>query len=249
MTAFRAISRLTGAVRFPTCDTNTGNQRTRLPFRQAQGTKSMSTATIEGLLWIIVAATLAPIIADIIPRVTVPVVVLEILLGILLGPTLLDLIHHSTGLEVAKEFGVIFLFFLAGFEVDYAGIKGNPLRSAFKGWVFSLFLALILCFALQQMGLISSFYLVAIAICTTALGPLMPILNDSGQLPTPFGSNVLSIGALGEFVPVFVVVSVAIFPLIAFTGMEKPGKRVNGNGEEEKVIESLPEIAITTNGK
>jgi hypothetical protein len=45
------------------------------------------------------------------------------------------------------------------------------------------------------------------------------------------------------------VVSVATFPLIAFTGMEKPGKRVNGNGEEEKVIESLPEIAITTSGK
>jgi len=162
----------------------------------------MSAATIEGLLWIIVAATIAPILADIIPKITVPVVVLEILIGILFGPQILGWIQHSEGLEIAKEFGVIFLFFLAGFEVDYAGIKGDPLRNALKGWVFSLALALILCFILQQAGLISSFHLVAIAICTTALGPLMPILTDSGQLPTPFGNNVLSIGALGEFLPV-----------------------------------------------
>lgn len=162
----------------------------------------MSPATIEGLLWIIVAATLAPILSDLIPRITVPVVVLELLLGILFGPHLLQFIQDSEGLEVAREFGVIFLFFLAGFEVDYAGIKGTPLKNAFRGWGFSLVLALVLCFGLQQAGLISGFHLVAIAICTTALGPLMPILNDSGQLPTPFGANVLSIGALGEFIPV-----------------------------------------------
>lgn len=165
----------------------------------------MGDATIQGLLWIIVAATLAPILTDIIPRVAVPVVVLEILLGMLFGPHLLHLIKHSEGLEIAKEFGVIFLFFLAGFEVDYAGIKGSPLRSALRGWVFSLAIALVLCFALQQAELISNFYLVALAICTTALGPLMPILQDSGQLRTQFGSNVLSIGALGEFMPVLVL--------------------------------------------
>lgn len=162
----------------------------------------MNDTTLQGLLWVILAATLAPIVADIIPRVRFPVVVLEILLGIALGPYLLELIHHSEGLEIAKEFGVIFLFFLAGFEVDFEGIKGNPLRNAFWGWMGSIAIALVLCFTLQQMDLISSFHLVAIALCTTALGPLMPILQDSGQLQTRFGGNVLSIGAIGEFVPV-----------------------------------------------
>ena len=162
----------------------------------------MSETTLQGLLWVILAATLAPIIADIIPRVRFPVVVLEILLGIALGPYMLARIQHSEGLEIAKEFGIIFLFFLAGFEVDYEGIKGNPLRNALRGWAGSIGIALILAFALQQMGLISSFHLIAIAVCTTALGPLMPILQDSGQLHTRFGGNVLSIGAVGEFVPV-----------------------------------------------
>lgn len=191
----------------------------------------MGAATIEGLLWIIVAATVAPILSDLIPRITVPVVVLEIVLGIILGPHILDRIHHSEGLDVAKEFGIIFLFFLAGFEVDYAGIKGTPLKRAFRGWGISISIALLLCFGLQQAGLISSFHLVAIAICTTALGPLMPILNDSDQLSTPFGSQVLSIGAVGEFLPVLaiafllndsrtgLVTAAALFIFLAISGL------------------------------
>ncbi len=160
---------------------------------------------IGGLLWVVVAATVAPIIVDRIPKISFPVVVMEIALGILLGPHVLDLIHHSTGIEIAKEFGVIFLFFLAGFEVDFEGIKGDPIRQALTGWVGSFIIALALAFTLQQLDLVSGFHLVAIAIATTALGPLMPILQDSGQLHSKFGANVLSIGAVGEFVPVLAV--------------------------------------------
>jgi len=166
----------------------------------------MSIATLEALLWVIVAATLAPIIVDIIPRVTVPVVVIELLLGIAFGPELLGLIDGGNGLSIAREFGVIFLFFLAGFEIDYLGIKGDPLRNALRGWGWSFIIAAVICFTMQQMGLINSrFPLVAIALCTTALGPLMPVLQDSDQLPTPFGRNSLSIGALGEFIPVLLL--------------------------------------------
>lgn len=165
----------------------------------------MSIETLQALLWVIIAAALAPIIVDIIPKVTLPVVVIELLLGIALGPQLLGLIDGGNGLDIAREFGVIFLFFLAGFEVDYLGIKGDPLRNALRGWGFSFLIAAVITFAMQQMGLITHFPLVAIAICTTALGPLMPILQDSDQLPTPFGRNAISIGALGEFIPVLLL--------------------------------------------
>lgn len=160
---------------------------------------------IGGLLWVVVAAAIAPILVDRIPRISFPVVVMEIALGIIFGPHSLDLIHHNTGLEIAKEFGVIFLFFLAGFEVDFEGIKGDPIRKALTGWVGSFLVALALALTLQQLDLVSGFHLVAIAIATTALGPLMPILQDSGQLHSRFGANVLSIGAVGEFVPVLAV--------------------------------------------
>lgn len=165
----------------------------------------MSETTLQGLFWVMLAATLAPIITDLIPRISVPVVVLELLLGMLLGPHILGMIGHSEGLEVAKEFGVIFLFFLAGLEIEYEGIRGNPLRNALRGWGGSFAIALVLAFGMQQLGLISSFHLFAIAIATTALGPLMPIMQDSGQLHTRFGYNVLAIGAIGEFAPVLAI--------------------------------------------
>ena len=135
----------------------------------------MSQETIEGLLWVIAIAALAPIISDIIPKVRVPVVVLEIILGLAAGPYLLGLIHHSEGLEIAKEFGVIVLFFLAGFEVDFEGISGDPLKSAIKGWIGSVVIALAIAFTLQQMDMISSFHLVAIAIATTSVIDILTI--------------------------------------------------------------------------
>ena len=165
----------------------------------------MGEGTLEGLLWVIAIAAASPIIADLIPKIRVPVVVLEILLGIIAGPYVIGLIHHSEGLEVAKEIGVIVLFFLAGFEVEFDGISGDPLKNAAKGWIGSVVIALAIAFGLQQFDIISSFHLFAIAITTTALGPLMPIMQDSGQLHTRFGSNVLAIGAIGEFAPVFVM--------------------------------------------
>jgi Kef-type K+ transport system membrane component KefB len=165
----------------------------------------MDYTAFEALLWVFALATLAPILADIIPRITVPVVVLELVLGIIAGPHILDLVHGNGGLEIGRELGVIFLFFLAGFEVDFEGIKGNPLRNATVAWVTGFALALAAAFAMQQLDFTSSFFLLAIAISTTSLGTLIPILQDSGQLKTRFGTNVLSLGTIGEFAPVLLV--------------------------------------------
>jgi Kef-type K+ transport system membrane component KefB len=47
--------------------------------------------------------------------------------------------------------------------------------------------------------------MLAIALTTTALGMLVPILRDSGELNTPLGQRVLAAGAVGEFGPVIVM--------------------------------------------
>jgi Kef-type K+ transport system membrane component KefB len=165
----------------------------------------MDYTAFEGLLWVFALAALAPILADFIPKITVPVVVIELVLGIVAGPHILGLVHGNGGLEIGRELGVIFLFFLAGFEVDFEGIKGNPLRNAGIAWVAGFALALVAAFGMQQLDLTSSFFLLAIAISTTSLGSLMPILQDSGQLETRFGTNILALGAIGEFAPVLLV--------------------------------------------
>lgn len=165
----------------------------------------MDHTAFEGLLWVFILAALAPIIADVIPKITVPIVVIELLLGIIAGPHIFGLVHGNGGLDIARELGVIFLFFLAGFEVDFEGIKGNPLRNAAIAWIAGFALAIGVAFGMQQMDLTSMFFLLAIAISTTSLGSLIPILQDSGQLGTRFGINVLSLGTIGEFAPVLLI--------------------------------------------
>ena len=47
--------------------------------------------------------------------------------------------------------------------------------------------------------------MVAVALTSTALGTLLPILRDSGQLETEFGRHILAVGAMGEFGPIVAV--------------------------------------------
>ena len=90
-----------------------------------------------------------------------------------------------------------FLMFLAGYEIDFARIKGRPLRLSVLGWLISLVLAVgvaLLLASSEEVGLV-----VGLAMTTTALGTILPILRDSGQAATPFGMRVLAVGAVGEF--------------------------------------------------
>lgn len=161
--------------------------------------------TTTALLWVVVVAALAPIVVDFLPIPKVPVVVVELILGAIFGPHLLNLISDPDSLHHLREFGVIFLFFLAGFEVDMSGILGRPIKSAVYAWLSSLAIALAITLLLQEVGLITNWYLFAIAFSTTALGPLMPMLADRRMLGTSFGNNVISIGAIGEFGPVLLI--------------------------------------------
>jgi len=43
------------------------------------------------------------------------------------------------------------------------------------------------------------------AIATTAIGTLIPVLSDSGELDTPFGTYLLGAGAVGEFGPILLL--------------------------------------------
>jgi Kef-type K+ transport system membrane component KefB len=157
------------------------------------------------VLIVAAVAAMAPILADLSRRVRLPIVVAEIALGILVGPEVLDLARPDPFIEALSTFGLAFLFFLAGMEIDFARIRGAPVRLGGGGWVLSLALGLAVALALWAAGAIDAPILVGLALTTTALGTLMPILRDSGILDERFGSYVLGAGAAGEFGPVVIV--------------------------------------------
>jgi Kef-type K+ transport system membrane component KefB len=58
---------------------------------------------------------------------------------------------------------------------------------------------------LFRTGVISDTLGVAIALTSTALGTLLPLLRDSGRLSTEFGKNFMAAGAIGEFGPIVAI--------------------------------------------
>ena len=117
----------------------------------------------------------------------------------------MDLASSDAFIEGLSTLGLAFLFFLAGLEIEFEKIRGMPLRLGALGWGVSLALGMGLALALWLTGVVDAPILVGLALTTTALGTLMPILRDSGILAERFGGFVLGAGAVGEFGPVVIV--------------------------------------------
>jgi Kef-type K+ transport system membrane component KefB len=155
---------------------------------------------------IVVVAAAAAILVTIVPkRFAPPVVVLELFLGILIGPEVLHLAHPGDFIEFFSNLGLGMLFFFAGYEIDFQRIKGRPLELGAWGWLLSVALAFGIGGILAELGIIVSFLYTGAAMATTAIGTLIPILRDNGELKTGFGKYLMAAGGLGEFGPILLV--------------------------------------------
>ena len=165
----------------------------------------MTEAAIPTLALIAIAAVLSPLVAEFLRRfVVVPEVVIQIIFGIL-GPYVFNLARSNSIVTALSDFGLTYLMFLAGTEVDPAIMRRGHIGLAAGSWVTSLVLALLMGVLFHSSGLVLDSVVVALCLTTTALGTLLPMLRDSGYLDTPFGPVVLSVGSIGEFGPILAV--------------------------------------------
>ena len=58
---------------------------------------------------------------------------------------------------------------------------------------------------LAAFGVVVSLVYVGSALATTAIGTLIPVLSDTGELETDFGRYLLAAGAVGEFGPILLL--------------------------------------------
>ena len=165
----------------------------------------MTTASVATLVLIAMAAVLAPILSELTGRLAIPEIVIQIGLGILIGPTCFNLAHVGNVVTGLSDLGLTYLIFLAGYELDLQKIRGTPLRLATGGWAISLAIGLAAAFALVSAGLARDTVVVGLALTTTAMGTLAPILRDAGVSDTRFGAYISAIGTVGEFGPVVAV--------------------------------------------
>jgi Kef-type K+ transport system membrane component KefB len=157
-------------------------------------------------LLMVLAFTLASVtVALLPPRLAPPVVVVELLLGIVIGPEVLGIAHVDDFIQFFSNLGLGMLFYFAGYEIDFDRIRGRPVMLGAWGWALSLAIAYGVGGILAAAGVVLSLLYTGSAMATTAMGTLIPVLRDSGELRTRFGGYMLAAGAIGEFGPILLL--------------------------------------------
>jgi len=121
------------------------------------------------VFWILLCAVLAPLLAEIPLRFKVPVVVIEVVLGILIGPHVFDLVQFEGFVPVMFTLGMALTLFMAGMELDFGQIRGQPLALASLGWILSVVLGFISVAILHVIPQEHAPMMVTLALCTTGL--------------------------------------------------------------------------------
>jgi Sodium/hydrogen exchanger family len=142
----------------------------------------MPDVSFTNLLVVAAVAVLAPLAVGFAPRLRVPAVVLEIVGGIIIGPSGFGWVHVDLPVQILALFGLAFLLFLAGLEIDVHQLRGRLLRFAVLGYLVTLVLGYGAGATFAAAGWVSQPLLIAITLSATSLGLVVPVLKDAGQV-------------------------------------------------------------------
>ncbi|MGH4007800.1 MAG: cation:proton antiporter [Pseudonocardiaceae bacterium] len=151
------------------------------------------------LLIIMVVALIAPLVVNALPALRVPSPVLEIVAGIVIGPSVLGWVGVDAPVQVLALIGLAFLLFLAGLEIDVHRLRGRSLTLALTGFVVSFAIAVGVALLLTAGGFASTPLLIAIILCSTSLGLVVPVLKDSGQVAGATGQLIIAAASIADF--------------------------------------------------
>jgi len=159
----------------------------------------MPNVSFTNLLIISVVAVLAPLSIGFVPKLRIPAVVLEIVAGIVIGPSVLGWVRVDLPVQILALFGLAFLLFLAGLEIDVRRLRGTVLRLALLGYVVTLVLGIGIGFGFGAAGWVKQPLLLAIALSATSLGLVVPVLKDAGQVDGEVGQSAIANATIADF--------------------------------------------------
>ena len=159
----------------------------------------MPDVSFVNLLVVVAVAVLAPLTVGYLPRLRIPAVVLEIIGGIIIGPSVLGWVHVDLPVAILALFGLAFLLFLAGLEIDVHRLRGRLLRFAVLGYLVTLVLGYGAGASFTAIGWVSQPLLLAIMLSATSLGLVVPVLKDAGQVHSQVGQTALAAASIADF--------------------------------------------------
>jgi Kef-type K+ transport system membrane component KefB len=162
---------------------------------------------LQSLLAVFIVAALAPVLVALLPGPKIPQVVFFLAGGVIIGPHVLG-VADTDSVQLVANAGLGFLFLLAGYELDPTLLRRKAGHLAMAGWAISVLISVGVTAALAASGFVKDYIPIALALTTTALGTLLPILHDNGMLGGNFGRYVFAAGAVGELFP---IIAIAVF--------------------------------------
>src|SRR5437667_5265403 len=159
----------------------------------------MPDVSFVNLLVVVAVAVAAPLAVGYLPWLRVPAVVLEIVGGIIIGPSVLGWVRVDLPVAILALFGLAFLLFLAGLEIDVHRLRGRLLRLAVVGYLVTLVLGYGAGATFDAAGWVSQPLLLAIALSATSLGLVVPVLKDAGQVHSEVGQSALAAASIADF--------------------------------------------------
>ncbi|HEY3240503.1 MAG TPA: cation:proton antiporter [Acidimicrobiia bacterium] len=165
----------------------------------------MPDISFNGLLAVAIIAVTAPLLVNLAPALRLPAVVLEIVAGIVVGPSGLGWVELDLPIQVLGLIGLAFLLFLAGLEIDVAGLRGPRLRKTGLGYLLTLAIGIPLGLAFSAAGWVDSPLLLAITLSATSLGLVVPVLKDARQADGEVGQLTIAAASIADFAAILLL--------------------------------------------
>jgi Kef-type K+ transport system membrane component KefB len=182
----------------------------------------IETFDFQPLMLVMLVAFIVPIIIKRKEKVILPIVVGEILAGIILGPSGLGWVHLDNAVILfLRDFGLAYLMFIAGMEIDFNmitkiardsfnkkddGHLQNPIIIGPISFLLTLIMSAIFSLAMLKFGFISgSWMMMALILSTTSLGVVLPVLKEKKLSNTNFGQTILLTALLADFITMFLI--------------------------------------------
>ncbi len=217
----------------------------------------MPDVSFTNLLIICAVAVAAPMLVGLLPWLRIPAVVLEIVAGIVLGPSVLGWLHVDLPVQILALFGLAFLLFLAGLEIDTRRLRGRVLLLAGAGYLITLVLGSAAGAGFHVAGWVGQPLLLAIALSATSLGLVVPVLKDAGIVEGTVGQTAIAAASVADFAAIVllslffstsggttgakVILLVAFAAVVAATGLT-----VAAAGRSRKLGDVLIRLQDTT---
>jgi trk system potassium uptake protein TrkA len=177
------------------------------------------------LLIVLLIAFAVPILLSRLERVSIPIVVGEIVAGMVVGRSgLAVVLPDDPLLIILSNFGIVFLMFLSGMEIDFqslhsygpsggqpAGRRFGVLPLACLNFALTLTLASFAACILVRLELATNTWIMGLILSTTSLGVVLPVLKETNLITRPLGQYILVTAVIADFVTMFLItVAVAI---------------------------------------